>query len=572
MPDTNPTRDVGSASRSFLAPLLLLLAVALAVVVVRNPSTSPADSAARLQVVDAQSGETLRGSTAEVIADSDQVLDQPRLVEVSAPGHRSRVVAQAPDSSPRVPLVKDDDSSLSLRFGGDVSAGGGDDSALDEVKPLFEDADLGVANLETPLVKRPGEAAHGSPRFHRSRETVHANPPVTATNLRTSGIDVVSLANDHVYDAFDAGVRSTLRTLDGADVVHVGAGMNEDQAWQPAFTESRGQTVAFLGCTTVDGDDHPRDFVASDDKAGAAECDEDRLRESVGAAAKKADAVVTMIHAGDTGERVPSDEAAELTEIAADAGASTVVNTHPGVPGAVGERHGAAVVDSLGQLASSDTTQAGLRSGIARVDLHKGRAVATAVDPVLRQGVRPVPVLGEVAEDVRSLTAGRNPQQRDLLWGTGSMEDVETSEDNDGPPLWELGRYAEASNEAACNGGQGLQMRRSPVSDEDVIVTTTHRREVRAGQKLTLEADVGMASPGATLELNAYTGSTGPSLATRTVEIPQRGPGDDCSTVQLDYTVPKGVQAVQPYLRLTPPDDSNLVSELRVDDVRLLRN
>lgn len=572
MPDTNPAPDVGSASRSLLAPLLLLLAVALAVVVVRVPSSSPADSAARLQVVDAQSGDTLRGATAEVIGDEDQVLDQPRLVEVSAPGHRSRVVAQAPESSPRVPLVKQTADSLSLRLAGDESAGGGEDGVLDQVKPLLDDADLGVANLETPLVKRPAEATKGSPRFHRSRESVHANAPATATHLRTAGIDVVSLANDHVYDAFDAGVRSTIRSLDGAGVVHFGAGANEDQAWQPAVIEARGQTVGFVGCTTVDGDDHPCDFVASGEKAGAAECDEERLRESVSSAAQKADTVVTMIHAGDTGQRRPSDEAAGLTRIAADSGASTVVNTHPGVPGKVADRDGVAVVESLGQLLSHDDEQATLRSAIARVELNRGRVISTAVDPVLRDGSRPVPVVGRIADDVRTLASGRYPGQRDLLWETGAMEDIETSEDTDGPPLWELGRYAEVTEEAACRGSQGLRMRRSPVSDQDVVVSTSQRREVRAGQELVLEADVGMASPGATLELNLYIRSTGPSLATRTVEVPRRGPDDDCSEVRLSVTVPKGVTAVQPYLRLAPPEDSNLVSELRVDDVRLLRN
>ncbi len=83
-----------------------------------------------------------------------------------------------------------------------------------------------------------------------------------------------------------------------------------------------------------------------------------------------------------------------------------------------------------------------------------------------------------------SLTGGR--AGRDLLWGTGSMEDLETDPAATGSTLWSLGRYVTTSMEATCSGVQGLRLRRGPLSEKDVVISPRYREPVTPGTQLTL--------------------------------------------------------------------------------------
>ena len=80
-------------------------------------------------------------------------------------------------------------------------------------------------------------------------------------------MDLVGLANDHIYDALDRGVTSTLETLRLAGFEPgqgmFGAGFTLQQAWRPAVRVVRGGALSVVGCTTIHGSQHPISYVAS---------------------------------------------------------------------------------------------------------------------------------------------------------------------------------------------------------------------------------------------------------------------------------------------------------------------
>ena len=508
---------------------------------------------------------------------------------------------------------------------------------LDGVAPLLHDADLSVVNLETPLISDPYWDPHG-PRpstIHPTKELAFASALTSAAALRESGIAAVSLGNNHSFDALGAGLSSTMAALDHAGVAHFGAGLTEDDAWRPAILSRRGQRVALLGCTTVTGAAQPIPYVAGPHRAGAAQCTTTRLRKEVTRARSIADIVVVLIHGAVEYQRVQTPQIRQLMSTAAAAGAAAVITSHPHVIGGVTQQGGTVLAQSTGNLLFDQDLWSTFPSYLLRVDLQSGRSVHSSVDPVALEDYRPVPTVGPLAQASARIAAGTvsSPARlsgwgaalapgpaplpgtmsttvpagrimrlgrgwwaetppsgppgaprsgTDLLFGTGTFEELDTEPRNGAAPLWELGRNARISTGAGCSapGGDhgdgsapshGLELVRSPVSTRDVFAAPSHRVPVAAGAALSLTADLRHATDHASLELRWYAGATGASIRTTVLDLPSGSwPLAACHPVRLDVTVPVDAVAVQPFARVTPGHDRQLGQALSLDNLELV--
>ncbi len=107
--------------------------------------------------------------------------------------------------------------------------------------PVLARADLRIANLECVL------AAGGEPEagkvFH------FRSDPKNAASLRSAGIDLVALANNHVLDFGAEAFREMPPALDAAGILHAGAGMDRDAARRPVVLRAAGTAVGFVAFT-----------------------------------------------------------------------------------------------------------------------------------------------------------------------------------------------------------------------------------------------------------------------------------------------------------------------------------
>ena len=87
-------------------------------------------------------------------------------------------------------------------------------------------ADVALVNLEGP--------APDDFRYHPTG-FVFTFDPALLTGLRDAGIDVVSLANNHIRNAGASGIRDTIRHLDALGILHAGAGQDSTEAHRPAW-------------------------------------------------------------------------------------------------------------------------------------------------------------------------------------------------------------------------------------------------------------------------------------------------------------------------------------------------
>jgi poly-gamma-glutamate capsule biosynthesis protein CapA/YwtB (metallophosphatase superfamily) len=198
---------------------------------------------------------------------------------------------------------------ISVALAGDTMLGRGVAQALGERPPdslvssdvveIARSAHLFVLNLECCISERGSPwPAHGKPFFFRA-------PPVAGAVLRHLGVSAVTLANNHALDFGEEALEDTLRYLEDAGIVAVGAGRNRDAARRPAVLEADGFRLGLIGLT-----DHPEDFAATPDGPGVAFAD---LRSGVPAwvpesiGALDTDAVLVTPHWGPnmTAEPIP---------------------------------------------------------------------------------------------------------------------------------------------------------------------------------------------------------------------------------------------------------------------------
>ncbi|HEX9309052.1 MAG TPA: CapA family protein [Anaeromyxobacter sp.] len=137
---------------------------------------------------------------------------------------------------------------------------------LADVTPLLAAADVAFANLEGPLVD-----AGSSEKCARSRPGrcfAFRVPTRYGKLLQAAGVDVVSLANNHVGDFGEAGRSSTRATLDALAIRYAGA------PGEVARLDVRGTRVAFVAFATSPGVNDLRDLaeaarIVADAKRGA---------------------------------------------------------------------------------------------------------------------------------------------------------------------------------------------------------------------------------------------------------------------------------------------------------------
>lgn len=201
-------------------------------------------------------------------------------------------------------------------------------------------ADVFMANLEFPFSER-GEAA-------ADKEFTFRVSPSRANILSELGVNIVTLANNHMLDYGTDALLDTLDTLDAAGISHTGAGRNIEEAQAAVIKEVNGQRIAFLGASRV----APLiTWGAASERAGLLLAyDAERLLSQVRAFNESCDYVVVYMHWGAEQEEMPKEYVRALAKQIADAGADLIIGAHPHVLQGTEYYNGVPIVYSLGNF------------------------------------------------------------------------------------------------------------------------------------------------------------------------------------------------------------------------------
>ncbi len=115
---------------------------------------------------------------------------------------------------------------------------------------FFFDADLVVANLETPL--NPNKPASLVPEVMLSNMYFNANQDMFAVFSglgKYKGFDVLATANNHSLDQGEDGVMQTIEFLNQKGIQHVGTARSENERDAFPIVEKNGIKIGFLSYT-----------------------------------------------------------------------------------------------------------------------------------------------------------------------------------------------------------------------------------------------------------------------------------------------------------------------------------
>jgi poly-gamma-glutamate synthesis protein (capsule biosynthesis protein) len=267
-----------------------------------------------------------------------------------------------------------------LLFGGDVMLSRNIGQLMEErgdwhypfalIADTLRDADIMVVNLEGPISLRGKNVG--------SQYSFRADPRAGEA-LRFAGVDVVSLANNHMYDWGPEALLDTLALLDDVGIAHAGAGRDYAEAHAPAIIISNGIRFAFLSYTNL----VPRSLTTVSSTPAIAWADPGVIAEDIRAARSGgADAVIVLLHFGEEYELKHNAFQESLAKSVIDAGAALVVGHHPHVPQEI-ERYGSGYIAySLGNLVFDQNFRDTKQGLLLRAEIKNGEVVNVTPIPI----------------------------------------------------------------------------------------------------------------------------------------------------------------------------------------------
>ncbi|MCR4817459.1 MAG: CapA family protein [Fretibacterium sp.] len=257
------------------------------------------------------------------------------------------------------------------------------------VKPLLANA-FTIGNLETTF--------SGEKRGYTGYPAFNTPDSLTAA-LRYLGIDLLTLANNHIFDRGAAGARRTAEVLTREGFPWVGLGFDDIPVNNTVLLEAEGLRWAFVNHT------YGSNIMPQKSDVHLNIISETAISESLKRAkALDPDVIVACFHWGNEYHYKPSVHQKRAADQALAHGADLVIGTHPHVLQPVEVRIGKngaprAIAWSLGNFVSFQRTQPRERTCILSAEFEKDEAgqtrlvrlAAAPLQVILMPGHRPKP-------------------------------------------------------------------------------------------------------------------------------------------------------------------------------------
>lgn len=207
---------------------------------------------------------------------------------------------------------------------------------FNDILPYFKQADYSIVNLECPLTNINSPIEKDGAALRAPEETING--------IRKSDIDAVNLANNHILDHADVGVKNTLKVLKDHDVKYFGAGANLKEAKKPLIIELKGKTIAFMGVAEHEFS------IARDRSFGANPLNITHNIREIRELRKKVDFIIVLYHGGKEHYVYPSPKQQDISRFFIEEGVDAVIAQHSHIAGSYETYLGKPIVYGQGNL------------------------------------------------------------------------------------------------------------------------------------------------------------------------------------------------------------------------------
>ena len=213
------------------------------------------------------------------------------------------------------------------------------------------------SNLESPITAQCKDKLDGM---------IFCAPEYAAKSLSTAGIDIVSLANNHILNQGVNGLIQTQEFLDKYNVKYVGV-------TNPTIMEINRRKVAFLAFDDVECN---QEYIECATK--------DNIASDITESKKVSDTVVIMFHWGAEYRYQPTTRQIELAHFSIDNGADLVLGNHPHWYQKTEEYKGKLIAYSHGNFIFDQMWSKETREGvISEYTITSGNSITFEVTPIL---------------------------------------------------------------------------------------------------------------------------------------------------------------------------------------------
>lgn len=235
-------------------------------------------------------------------------------------------------------------------------------------------ADILLVNNEFSFSKR------GAP-LPGKQYTFRADPGKVKI-LSQMGADIVSLANNHVYDYGRDAFFDTLDTLDNSNIARVGAGRNLSEAMQPQYYLLGGRKIGYVAASRAEKN-IMTPGAAADSEGVLRTYDSALFLQAIAEAKQNSDFVVAYVHWGTENTAQLEQAQREQGRAYIDAGADVVVGAHPHCLQGMEYYKGKPIVYSLGNFWFNMDT---LDTGLLKLEIDRTGHVRTIFLPCMQTG------------------------------------------------------------------------------------------------------------------------------------------------------------------------------------------
>ena len=179
--------------------------------------------------------------------------------------------------------------------------------------------------------------------------------PENVNILKELGVDIVGLANNHVYDFGPEAFADTLATLRGAEIAYVGAGADIKEASAPVYVDVDGYKIAYVAATRAEK--NIKTPEATETSGGVFRCyDNTDYIEKIKEAKANADYVIALPHWGTEHSTILATAQTDGAKEYIDAGADAVIGAHTHCLQGMDFYNGKPIIYSLGNFWFDDYT------------------------------------------------------------------------------------------------------------------------------------------------------------------------------------------------------------------------
>jgi poly-gamma-glutamate capsule biosynthesis protein CapA/YwtB (metallophosphatase superfamily) len=257
--------------------------------------------------------------------------------------------------------------------------------AIPALKKYFADGDLNIFNLETAVT---GEGKKEEKTYNFKTNLAFLK------SLKSVGLNVASIANNHSYDYGNQGFLDTLQNLDKAGISYVGGGVNRDIAYQGQIYVVKGLKIGILGIAKVNGG--PASIATKDRPGTTNGYDATSTEGAIGRLKKASDVVILLVHWGEEGSFCPRSAEISSARTWQALGADIIVGSHTHTLQPIQLKNNQLLAYSMGNFIFYSSQLENRSTGLLKIRISPTKRITYAMQPFVINNLTKVPEISDV--------------------------------------------------------------------------------------------------------------------------------------------------------------------------------